>query len=291
MVDVKGYTTKDLTFIVLANDGHVSKKDGGKLQWANVMLAQLDGVNDNVPHQNMSSLSTNAKSRFTAPYTRVSSDGKASQMDAVRVAAGDNYEPLLNKDGEAVGTAYLVQGDMMFKGSGDNRTAVLNTTTLRPVPDHVKIPENFVNSHFEQQSVNARVAKASPEAWNAYRTEKCGPPKEKERTQEQPAPQAEQQQQQQVAQEQPAPQADQPAPTAEEIAAFRKWQNQNQQAAQQPQQPAQEQPQQPQQPAQEQPAAEQTDPAVQAIIDSYANGPQADDGASADGPDFDGPDF
>lgn len=285
MVDVKGYTTKDLTFIVLANDGHVSKKDGGKLQWANVMLAQLDGVNDNVPHQNMSSLSTNAKSRFTAPYTRVSSDGKASQMDAVRVAAGDNYEPLLNKDGEAVGTAYLVQGDMMFKGSGDNRTAVLNTTTLRPVPDHVKIPENFVNAHFEQQSVNARVAKASPEAWNAYRTEKCGPPKEKEQTQEKSAPQAEQQvEQQQPVQEQPAPQADQPAPTAEEIAAFRKWQNQNQQAAQnQNQQAAQEQPQ--------QPAAEQTDPAVQAIIDSYANGPQADDGASADGPDFDGPDF
>lgn len=62
-----------------------------------------------------------------------------SQMEALIAAAGDNTSPLLNKDGERVGTNYGVKADVMFAGgkadkdgNKSTRYALLNSKTLEP---------------------------------------------------------------------------------------------------------------------------------------------------------------
>lgn len=58
-----------------------------------------------------------------APYA-------ASQIDAMVAAAGDNKQPIADKDGHQIGMAYGFQADLM--PSSNRRGLAVNTTTLKP---------------------------------------------------------------------------------------------------------------------------------------------------------------
>lgn len=92
----------------------------------------------------------------------------ASQMDSIKEIAGDNTTPVLNKDGEALGTAYAFKADLLVnKGQ-----LVANTKTLE-ASDHQITPniqEQIFNSMRDARAAKdaaKEAAKNDPSAENA----------------------------------------------------------------------------------------------------------------------------
>lgn len=111
---------------LIAKSFHNSVTKDGKSQYLDV---QIDARDPRGPDQTNLHLvserqqTDDGKTRFNngAPYS-------TSQFEEIKKAAGDNLTPILNKDGEEIGTVYGIKGNVMpaTRGTG----LVMNTKTL-----------------------------------------------------------------------------------------------------------------------------------------------------------------
>jgi hypothetical protein len=85
----------------------------------------------------------------TAPYS-------VGQMEEIIKAAGPNKEPLLNKDGEAVGTVYGLKGNVMPASRGTG--LVVNTKSIEA--SDFKVDANTLDNQFASMKA-AKEAQAS----------------------------------------------------------------------------------------------------------------------------------
>lgn len=130
MVDLRKDThgagsTKGLNLAVIAYDKSVAKnKETGEIR-SHYLDARLHPEDQRAAGQTTLALVTDKdpKSRSGYSNTRPYS---ASQMDAIKEAAGDNVAPLLTKDGEEVGKIYGVKADVLF----NQGAAIVNTKTV-----------------------------------------------------------------------------------------------------------------------------------------------------------------
>lgn len=164
-------STKDVTLAIYAYDKakHTNSK-GMTSQWMDAQVLQTEGANTKLapqtnPHLYLGRPSEGGRRDTSLPY-------REKQVEAIREAAGDNVQPLTDKDGNQVGSIYLVQGDIMFvnaksagaKGAEANdRAAIVNTSEgkLSPVPEDVPIPDNVQEAQFEAVRGHNEAAKAA----------------------------------------------------------------------------------------------------------------------------------
>jgi hypothetical protein len=94
-----------------------------------------------------------------APYAQ-------KQMDAIIQTAGDKHQPIFDKEGNEIGTAYLVKGSIFLsKDKNGVKHAVLNTTKLEP--SALEMPENVREAQFNamaEAKVKAETEVAKEEA-------------------------------------------------------------------------------------------------------------------------------
>lgn len=94
-----------------------------------------------------------------APYAQ-------KQMDAIIQTAGDNHQAILDKEGNEIGTAYLVKGSIFLsKDKNGVKHAVLNTTKLEP--SALTMPENVREAQYNamaEAKAKAEVEVAKEEA-------------------------------------------------------------------------------------------------------------------------------
>lgn len=111
---------------LIAKSFHNSVTKDGKSQYLDI---QIDARDPRGPDQTNLHLvserqqTDDGKTRFNngAPYS-------ASQFEEIKKAAGDNLTPILNKDGEEIGTVYGIKGNVMPASRGTG--LVMNTKTL-----------------------------------------------------------------------------------------------------------------------------------------------------------------
>lgn len=110
--------------IVRAHDNAVTKN--GKTQYLDI---QLDARDEHGPGQTSLHLRSQRQEmpdgsiRWNngAPYS-------VSQVEQIKQAAGENTQPVLNKDGVQIGTDYAVKGNLMSSSNGPG--LVLNTKSV-----------------------------------------------------------------------------------------------------------------------------------------------------------------
>lgn len=98
-------------------------KDGKESQYLDVQVDARDPRGKGQTNLHLISERTEfeGKARYnnSAPYTK-------KQFDAIKEAAGDNLTPIVNKDGEEIGTMYAVKASVMPAGTG--KGLVINTS-------------------------------------------------------------------------------------------------------------------------------------------------------------------
>jgi hypothetical protein len=139
---------------LIAKSFHNSVTKDGKSQYLDV---QIDARDARGPEQTNLHLvserqkTDDGKTRFNngAPYS-------TGQFEEIKKAAGDNLTPILNKDGEEIGTVYGIKGNVMpaTRGTG----LVMNTKTLEA--SAFTVDANTLDNQFDSM----RAAKATAEA-------------------------------------------------------------------------------------------------------------------------------
>lgn len=155
--DFPNASPKQMTMLVTKYDNGVStqtNKEGQErtTHWLDAQVLQTPGANEHLPRQEYPHLKAvpreNGSYDFRAPYAD-------KQWDAIKEAGGKEY-PLNDKDGNKVGSAYVVTADMIPKGNA----SILNTKNgLGPAPEGLDIPEDVVNAQFEAIQENRAAAK------------------------------------------------------------------------------------------------------------------------------------
>lgn len=129
-VGEKGMEAVDL--VVIAYDNRVMEGKDGKVI-RNFLDVRMSPEDRRAPTQ--TNLGLFAKPDTKSPSGYNNSFGyAASQFDAIVEAAGDNTAPLLNAEGEKVGTIYGVNADLMSPASEDLRKhgLIIDTRTVKP---------------------------------------------------------------------------------------------------------------------------------------------------------------
>jgi hypothetical protein len=142
---------------LIAKSFHNSVTKDGKSQYLDV---QIDARDSRGPEQTNLHLvserqkTDDGKTRFNngAPYS-------TSQFEEIKKAAGDNLTPILNKDGEEIGTVYGIKGNVMpaTRGTG----LVMNTKTLEA--SAFTVDAKTLDNQFDSMRA-AKDAKAAAEA-------------------------------------------------------------------------------------------------------------------------------
>lgn len=139
---------------------HVNEKTGATTQWLDVQVDARDprGKDDTNLHLYSERQEVDGKTRYGngAAYSE-------RQFGVIREAAGPNHEPILNKDGEQVGTLYAVKADVTKAANG--RGLIINTKADKDGKVHVgpadfKVEKDTLANQFEAM----RVARGSRQA-------------------------------------------------------------------------------------------------------------------------------
>lgn len=151
-------STKNMTLLVTKYDNaeSTSKNKEGEEKtshWLDAQALQTPGANEHLPRQANPNLYTKANDRGGYDHQRPYSEG---QWDAIKEAGGTEH-PLNDKDGNKVGSAYVVNADLVVRPKAP---IVLNTKTLQPAPEGLEIPENVVDRQFEGIRENIAEVKA-----------------------------------------------------------------------------------------------------------------------------------
>lgn len=174
-------STKGITTLVLKYDKAEwqNPKSGKTTHYLDAQVLQTEGANPQLPRQVGPSFRiSDDPERPNQPQT--SMQYSDSQMDAIIEAAGDNAQRFTDKDGNEVGTAYVVDADVMFKevdklksaeekaagaeASGRDKVMVMNTKSLRPAPEGLVIPENVREAQFQAVAENREARKEAEAA-------------------------------------------------------------------------------------------------------------------------------
>lgn len=150
-------STKGVNMIVSIYDkggvGTAVSKNGKATNLYNLDVAvnQEPGANPNLRPQYNEHLHTSYDKKSgqfsnTTPYYE-------SQMGQIMEAAGQNTQPILDKDGEKIGNAFAVKANVMFKG----RQAIMDTKSLEP--SDVELQPNWQDVQFQTTQVNNEVLK------------------------------------------------------------------------------------------------------------------------------------
>ena len=111
----------DVNLVAVTYDNSTTK-DGKESQYLDVQVDGRDPRGKGQTNLHLVSERTEfeGKTRYnnSAPYTK-------KQFDAIKEAAGDNKTPVINKDGQEVGTLYAVKASVMPAGTG--KGLVINT--------------------------------------------------------------------------------------------------------------------------------------------------------------------
>lgn len=133
----------------------------GKTLFADAQLDARDpraAGQDNLHFVSNRTKDENGKTRFnnTAAYAQ-------SQFDSLVAAAGDNVQPILDKDGAEIGNVYALQGDVMPNSRGNG--VIVNTNKELGASDFVIDDKTMDNQYAAMKE--ARDAKATAKAAKA----------------------------------------------------------------------------------------------------------------------------
>lgn len=149
----------------------------GKSHYADVQVDARDsrGPGQTNLHLKSERVKTDNGVRYnnSAPYS-------VGQLEEIKKAAGPNTEPLLDKDGNAVGTLYGFKGNVMPASRGTG--LVVNTKEVGP--SEFKVDANTIDNQF----ASVREAKAARAA--AQEEQAAAPEQAAEATAEATAPEA-----------------------------------------------------------------------------------------------------
>lgn len=187
MVNFRGARRDDIkgmdVMVKAYDSSKVTAKNGAEIRYLDVQALQIEGANPNLPRQDYHEAHFFSRADEKGGFnTNVAYGPK--QFESIVAAAGDNAQPLLNKDGEKVGTVYALKGDLLrtnYKKVDENGKTVLNDkgkpvydkergtksvilTNPEPMPADFKMPENIVNAQFEALRENHEAIVASREA-------------------------------------------------------------------------------------------------------------------------------
>lgn len=169
MVNLKGKgSMSGKNLLVVAYDSSIGKGDEGKLNFLDV---QLDHRDPSGPGQsNLHAVSKEAKNKDGSSMT--GKDGKSlynhnvnyydKQLTAIKEVAGPNQEPLLNKEGEAVGTVYAVKGNLMSNPRGPG--LMVNTKEGALEQSDEKLGPDTMKDQYASASAAAKEARAAKAA-------------------------------------------------------------------------------------------------------------------------------
>lgn len=130
------------------------KTKDGKTQYADV---QVDARDSRGPGQtNLHLKSERVKGEDGTVRYNNSAPYSVGQMDEIIKAAGPNQEPLLDKEGNKVGTLYGVKGNVMPATRGNG--LVVNTKSVEP--SEFKVDAKTLDNQFESMR-SARDAQAA----------------------------------------------------------------------------------------------------------------------------------
>lgn len=187
MVNFRGARRSDIQgmeVLVKAYDSSKAvAKNGAEIRYLDVQALQTEGANPNLPRQDYHEAHFFSRADGKGNFNTNVAYGP-NQFDSIVEAAGDNKQPLLNKDGEKVGDVYVLRGDLVrtnYKKLDENGRAVLNDkgkpvydkergiksvflNNPQPMPDDFKMPENVANAQFEALRDNHEAIVASREA-------------------------------------------------------------------------------------------------------------------------------
>lgn len=124
MVSLKGEGAfRGVNLIAVTHENNATKD--GKTQYFDVQVDARDrrGADQTNLHLVSDRVEKDGVTRYNngAPY-------RASQFEAIKATAGPNSEPITNKAGERIGTAYGIKADLMPSGTG--KGLLINTQTL-----------------------------------------------------------------------------------------------------------------------------------------------------------------
>jgi hypothetical protein len=124
----------------------------GKTHYADVQIDARDSRGPEQTNLHLKSERTKGSDGKTvynngAPYS-------AAQMDEIKKAAGPNTEPLVNQQGEKVGTLYGVKGNVMPASRGTG--LVINTKTVGP--SEFKVDSKTLDNQFDSMKAASAAA-------------------------------------------------------------------------------------------------------------------------------------